>query len=174
MGREEGIPSVHCTQSVSSSIFGSNLNKVEIWSAPNFNFIKIVSKRGVIKLTFTQFHQSCFRGPPRPHISTCVHSEKKRSQNGSSEAPFLSVEQTPLWHYFGSSLQRGAIFQNGSSEAPVWLHFFSECVYCFHNWMKVNCRITDTGKPVDPTEHAEGCSSALLDEMHLCPVLGFH
>ncbi len=22
------------------------------------------------------------------------------------------------------SLQRGAIFQNGSSEAPVWLHFF--------------------------------------------------
>ena len=29
--------------------------------------------------------------------------KKKRSQNGSSEVLFLSVEQTPLWHYFGSS-----------------------------------------------------------------------
>ena len=24
--------------------------------------------------------------------------------------------------------QRGAVFQNGSSEAPFWLHFFSECM----------------------------------------------
>ena len=38
--------------------------------------------------------------------------KKKRSQNGSSEAPFLSAEQTPLWHYFGSSFLSGAVFLN--------------------------------------------------------------
>ncbi len=80
-------------------------------------------------------------------IYVTVHSEKKRSQNGSSEAPFLSAEQTPLWHFplgkihridvsilwilpsgflekNGPSLQKGAVFQNGSSESPFWLQFF--------------------------------------------------
>ncbi len=33
------------------------------------------------------------------------HTQKnKRSQNSSSEAPFLSADQTPLWHYFDFSL----------------------------------------------------------------------
>ncbi len=37
----------------------------------------------------------------------------------------LASEDTIWWLYTnGSSLQKGAIFQNGSSEALFWLHFF--------------------------------------------------
>ena len=68
-----------------------------------------------------------------------VHSEKKEEpkrllrgsifKNGSSlpggTVFFLNMimkkKMAPL-------CQRGAVFQNSSSEAPFWLHFFSECI----------------------------------------------
>ncbi len=103
-----------------------------------------ISDSTILKPTMPIIEKQHFERLILPSIEDT--QKKKRSQNGSSETLFLSTEQTPLWHYFGSSLepfflkkrlkmapflgkngpslQRGAIFQNGSSQAPVWLHFF--------------------------------------------------
>ncbi len=59
-------------------------------------------------------------------------------KNGSSGGPFLKMaplcQEAPFFFLnkimkkkLSPLCQRGAVFQNGSSEAPFWLHFFSEC-----------------------------------------------
>ena len=67
-----------------------------------------------------------FTGNPIPLV--CDNTQKKR---GAKTAPqrvhFLVSRTDPFVAPFWLPLcQRGAVFQNGSSEAPFWLHFFSE------------------------------------------------
>ncbi len=77
-------------------------------------------------------HKYFLKCPVHSHLQ--AHSTNRVKHWEKKEEPFFhwkwslfSAFEAPFWPLLqknGSSLQKGAVFQNGSSEAHFWLHFF--------------------------------------------------